>query len=243
MAELCRLVYRQEADEIGNKAIPPTRNNVLQQVGWNEQAFICTQHIQAMVVAHQSTTAIVFRGTDELRDWLTNINTLPTSWLAGGKVHQGFKKDFETIAQQLTPYITTGLYFTGHSLGGALAQLAASKWVDQAPVTYAFGSPRVGNSDFAEVLNATTYRVINYTDMVTELPPKEWGYAHAGTCYYLSKTGALWENPSDTALKEDREQWKDFMQHIANIGKWDTPIPPLHNHALINYVARLEQLL
>src|SRR5436190_515384 len=39
MAEFCRLVYRQGIDEIGSKADPITRRQILEKVGWREVAF------------------------------------------------------------------------------------------------------------------------------------------------------------------------------------------------------------
>nr|AVA09683.1 putative effector protein [Heterodera avenae] len=70
--------------------------------------------------------------------------------------------------------------FTGHSLGGALAALAAAKCVALGLRTsnmvklYTFGEPRVGNSAFAarfDQIVPNSFRVIFRKDIVPHLPP------------------------------------------------------------------------
>lgn len=64
------------------------------------------------------------------------------------------------------------VWFTGHSLGGALATLAILdfKLTNVASGSaYTFGSPRVGNPAFASGYNRyipTTYRMTNHHDIV-----------------------------------------------------------------------------
>lgn len=82
------------------------------------------------------------------------------------------------------------VYVTGHSLGGALATLAA---YDASATTftsgrvagltmYNFGSPRVGNGVFADAYDARvpdTWRVVNADDVVARVP-RAVGYRHVG---------------------------------------------------------------
>ncbi|HEY2084627.1 MAG TPA: lipase family protein, partial [Mycobacterium sp.] len=69
---------------------------------------------------------------------------------------------------------------TGHSLGAALAVLAAPDIAQNMPPNtieprlITFAGPRVGVSDFAEKFNAaieSCYRVVNFLDIVPLLPP------------------------------------------------------------------------
>lgn len=73
------------------------------------------------------------------------------------------------------------IYFTGHSLGGALATLAAHKamvYQSSFQVTglYTFGSPRTSQHDLTMAINRElgdrSYRVVNYIDVVPRLPPR-----------------------------------------------------------------------
>ena len=66
----------------------------------------------------------------------------------------------------------------GHSLGGGVATLcgvwAALMWPAADVRVVTFGSPKVGNSDFAQSVLATvgrTYRVVNELDEVRALIP------------------------------------------------------------------------
>ena len=87
------------------------------------------------------------------------------------------------------------IYSTGHSLGGALALIASaalggtSGLGDRIAAVYTFGAPRVGQSNFLEIIvKAPHYRVINSGDVVPLVPPN-WllGYVHTGTPVLLKK--------------------------------------------------------
>jgi hypothetical protein len=77
------------------------------------------------------------------------------------------------------------IYIAGHSLGGALAQIAAAGMGgDQVAACYTFGSPRVGNVYFDLWVKAPSYRVVNYADIVPQTP-LPIGYRHSGDARYL----------------------------------------------------------
>ncbi len=108
------------------------------------------------------------------------------------------------------------LFITGHSLGGALATIAAKKISHEGGIAacYTFGSPRVGNDEWIAHIKAPIYRLVNAADCVPMLPPdgvsitlfagiigflpyvgKQWkswlleklgGYIHAGNMRYLT---------------------------------------------------------
>ena len=77
---------------------------------------------------------------------------------------------------------TLGFYITGHSLGGALAQIAAAALDrDNLAACYTFGSPRVGTAGFDEQVKCPHYRVINNWDLIPGLPLAFFrGYRHNG---------------------------------------------------------------
>jgi predicted lipase len=81
------------------------------------------------------------------------------------------------------------LVITGHSLGGALASLAAFDLKQITGITskevYTFGSPRVGDSGFASAYQQrvnTTWRMTNHKDIVPHLPPKGFNFFHGMGC-------------------------------------------------------------
>lgn len=80
---------------------------------------------------------------------------------------------------------TIPIYITGHSLGGALAQIATAVFgSDQIAACYTFGSPRVGNSYFDLWVKPPSYRVMNYADIVPTVPFPII-YRHSGDPRYM----------------------------------------------------------
>lgn len=80
---------------------------------------------------------------------------------------------------------------TGHSLGAAVATLAAAYLRAAAAVAldlYTYGSPRVGNGAFADFITAQPgleVRVTHLDDPVPRLPPLLFGYRHTSPEYWL----------------------------------------------------------
>jgi len=77
-------------------------------------------------------------------------------------------------------YPSASFIITGHSLGGALATLAAfdlskSRVIDKSKMqVYNFGSPRVGNYEFSRAFadeGIPSYRIVNSRDPVSQAPP------------------------------------------------------------------------
>ena len=147
-----------------------------------------------------------FRGSENWQNWVQNAKyPLVFSSLFGtngGKVHKGFLASYLALRPQIQSYLQTlwtkywhyywlyhalspRMYVTGHSLGGAMATIAAldlrqSKINDL--VTYSFASPRVGNWQFTWFfltnLRGTNWRCYNSNDAIVNMPWCWMGYAH-----------------------------------------------------------------
>ena len=82
-----------------------------------------------------------------------------------------------TVQSLLKQYPNARILTTGHSLGGALALIAAVELRRQftAPVeVHSFGAPRIGNDHLAKHVNNKVediYRVVHNRDLVPHLPP------------------------------------------------------------------------
>jgi hypothetical protein len=133
-------------------------------------------------------TAVVLRGTATLGGWVTDLDARPVaSNYFKGRVHDGFLRAFEELSPWLMATIGTAdkLLVTGHSLGGALATLISqflTEHRDLAPV-YTFGSPRVGDSEFAASYRPEQWRVVGGLDIVPHVP--SYPFVHVGTEYHL----------------------------------------------------------
>jgi hypothetical protein len=191
LSELSRLIYRQDATEGVRVAPEASRHAILQTVGLVERRFFSRGTIQCALVetvdgAANGFAVLVFRGTGgHLANWLVNFDATLAPWPGGGHVHRGIKTAFlalwDTLRAELQ-CIRKPLFYTGHSLGGALATLAASLHRPQA--VYTFGTPRIGDVEFADTLDGMAlFNVFNPEDIVTDLPPSgRWSrFTHAGT--------------------------------------------------------------
>lgn len=155
---------------------------------------------------------VCFQGTNELNDWGNNLDSgfAGQGLFPNGRVHGGFYQAVEHLWPQLeraTAHPTgTALWFTGHSLGGAMAMLAAARTPGPVAGLYTFGQPRVGDSSFAEALNAKlggrAFRYRNANDPVPRTPPPP-RYFDAGNAFVLSDEGLLEmaENLVETAAR------------------------------------------
>lgn len=119
----------------------------------------------------------VFRGTDEITDWITNARVLPWYVKGLGWCHSGFVKTADDICEKaLALVLREGvnwkeLQFTGHSLGGAIAQLVAAMFVKQDLIIHecvAFAPPCVGRVKPLSLIPNTAYRFGN--DIVPMVP-------------------------------------------------------------------------
>lgn len=204
--------------------------------GSGSQAFGAMRPSDGLVV-------VAFRGTqpDELADLANDLNALTTPWPeAAGRVHVGFAGAARTLLPRIGHWLDgdakprTGLLLTGHSLGAALATLAASVWRDSALVT--LGSPRVGDAAFAAALrNSQRIRLVNCCDLVTDLPPSLGGYTHVSPATYLTSSGERVERPDAAMVEDDRMRARTayFGEHAGKPGA--VLLRDLADHAPVNY--------
>lgn len=125
-------------------------------------------------------------------------------------IHAGFMTSWRNtrctivphVEQALSDYPDYELVLVGHSLGGAVAAIAALEFQARGwtPQVTTFGEPRVGNKPFNDYFderfnltgnnreNSSYRRVTHANDPVPLLPLEEWGYhMHAGEIY-ISKS-------------------------------------------------------
>lgn len=140
---------------------------------------------------------VSFRGSTDIANWIINLSTTRTSYPLCDKcsVHVGFNAGYNMVKGQVQTVVTnllrlhTGakIYVSGHSLGGAIAVLAAADLQDLTGglVTqlYTVGQPRVGNDVLAQFLTSfipNTFRIVNYGDQVPHVPQSVLGFKHSG---------------------------------------------------------------
>jgi triacylglycerol lipase len=250
-AEVARLAYCRQAS---NFAFDQDKiRRVLGDVGFAEFQFFESKKDPTGQGTHaflalkrdanknQQLAIVAFRGTD--KDDPTDIgddaDAILVPWENAGNVHQGFAKALGEVRTGLDAalrFLKCKVLFTGHSLGAALATLLAS--TQNPNLLCTFGSPRVGDSEFAAVLvGVENRRFVDCCDVVPRLPPQLLGYEHVGDPYYIDSNRHITFNPSDGFMLEDKVRAEEsylarYAWKIGNVGVRD-----LADHAPINYVS------
>lgn len=138
---------------------------------------------QAILAETEQFYVLSFRGTEatSVKDIKSDVNAVLTKCETTGFVHSGFKKAFDYVVDDISNELSKlennnkPLLITGHSLGGAIATIAAKrlKFKNGIAACYTFGAPRVGDSDWISEIKTPLHRIVNAADCVTMLPPNE----------------------------------------------------------------------
>jgi triacylglycerol lipase len=163
--------------------------------------------IECFVAADEEckTVVISFRGTESFSE-ATISSTSNKSKFHGILSHDGYVKAYGVIKDSLLAVLNncvssdTVIYFTGHSLGGSLAQVAALdlKEIYSIGGIYTFGQPKVFKSD-PHISN--NWYIVHKNDPVPELNP---AFKHFGRCGQLG-TRSL--EPTGIAFIDAGKYW------------------------------------
>jgi hypothetical protein len=150
--------------------------------------------IDAALIGQTASEIIVaFRGTlpptpdspdkrQVLLDWLSDFDAIPVHGdNLPGLVHQGFLDALNALWPDVADEVRSGkpIYFTGHSKGGALANLAAARWTAEnvgktPPFVTTFAAAKPGDADFQVAYDELVPHSLRYEyqdDIVPHLPP------------------------------------------------------------------------
>lgn len=200
---------------------------------------------QAFLARADDFAVIAFRGTDSFLDWKTNFmsETVRVDTRLGYvEIHKGFKKAYDRIGAQLLEDVNyhvpnhKGLYLTGHSLGGALAQIASTQLErDNLAACYTFGAPRVGDLSFDRLVVCPHYRLVNGWDLVTTMPPPLFTpYRHTGDPRLLTTLGK-------PIMRRDRSPFVKIFHTIAGLISFLFGNPRLlDDHRLEAYIDKIK---
>jgi triacylglycerol lipase len=239
------------------------RNSPLSDQGFHLDWLGTPDNNRGMILASDTALVVVFRGTRlqvhsvldaaevvliHQDDFLIDGSFLFKPAHTGGRVHAGFLSAFNEIRDGFDAIVAARqpgqrLWLTGHSLGGALATLAAAH-VGPAALhgLYTYGAPRVGDSAFAAVLPQRSYhRFVHRDDWVVNVPPTVLGYVHGGTPQFVSGSqprGLRGEWAS--GLKAFRDTLLSTARNLRfNTGDLPFQIGGLADHSPIYYATLL----
>ncbi|WP_437879744.1 lipase family protein [Pseudomonas sp. LRF_L74] len=187
------------------------------------------------VGGRQGEMLLAFRGTDSGADVLTDLNAGlqrgPSTW----PVHAGFNETFNSLRGELDSFMRgrnpSTVHCVGHSLGGALATLAADHLSELGVAgikLYTFGSPRVGVAGFSRHLSQklgskNIYRVFHSADPVSMVPIFPFQHVPVdGNICMIPWKGAL--------ISGNAHRMTQYLPAIGNTswaGLYRNPEPPL----------------
>jgi hypothetical protein len=265
LAQACALAYLDEpaaqprfADQLGLKA-----------------TLISVDNTQAYVAENDGAVVVAFRGSqapttlDGLKDWLlTNADNylvipegrIGTDFAAAGvgaRFHRGFMEALHEIWEPLVTAVTkavqTGdrpLWITGHSLGGALALLAAWRLQRNFITVHevvTFGAPMIGNlaaaQAFEQEFAGKIFRYVSLEDPVPLLPSMSLvanAYAHCPTEISLAAAQAV--ASAVDALQQATASIADRIVEATHIDfLWSVVLSRVSAHFIEHYEERVQE--
>jgi triacylglycerol lipase len=217
---------------------PKVAKNKFAALNYDIVKFFDVNGAQAYLLKSSSDYVLSFRGTEvsQPSDVLADLKVRKVPEESGGMVHRGFKKETDKLWGSIIETIKDidKIYVTGHSLGAAMATIAASRIPSKVIALVTFGSPRVGNRAFVNSLSVDHYRVQNNCDTVTKVPFLFLNFRHHGTHKYMNFYGEFRDLTSWQMIKDMlRSRLKARMKRQRFIGVFD--------HMMAHYIAKLEK--
>lgn len=249
-----------------------------------EAQLISIDNTQAYVAQNTESIVVAFRGSEEpnnldgFKDWLLtnarNFLVLPegrigTDFAAAGvgaRFHRGFMSALAEVwdplhatVEQAMKVKTRPLWVTGHSLGGAIALLAAWRFHQKFIHVHricTFGAPMIGNNAAAEAYHREfpnkIIRYVDSCDMVPRLPTISLlsnAYDHVQREIILgsdlptegSSASLLLAQNDKASVDVTTLADADLDEETAN-GLWGDLHHGISSHLMGNYIARIEAL-
>lgn len=229
------------------------------------KCFSGSSSTQCFVSSTNDWIILAFRGTQvddfwsSVIDWSVDARILPVPDSHGDLVHAGFLGAIREVWADVVAYIAglqstnaRPLWVTGHSLGAALATIAANLLCADHPDRlglrglYTYGSPPVGDRRFGHRITVPTWRFRNNTDIVTHLP-LGLVFRHVGRLQFIDNGGFLHRDVAaaqELLLQLGAAHLSSSEAHslvgLLQLSGLSMPVPGfLADHAPINYAIRV----
>lgn len=226
---------------------------------------------QAFMFRTNTFMVLAFRGTQEINDWNTNLNTelrkftirkkgKTTFSSYKGKVHKGFFLGWADIEKPVLERLEfwrnhnngrplPPLLITGHSLGGALATMATASLLEngfKVAGLYTFGQPRVGDRTFIQQLEdhplLKVYRFVNNNDVVPHVPPP---FSLRNPTRLYSHLGAVQYFNSKGFLVANYKAIYRVFDGLVGLAKslFESGFDLISDHSMSYYISNLDKVL
>jgi hypothetical protein len=177
------------------------------------------------VPASAPFVVVAFRGTvpSDISDWIEDLSASTfaafDSRYPNVQVHSGFWGAYQDmkpgmmqgLKQAISDSGATTILYAGHSLGAAMAELAAidlkiNDYPNMLHGSYTAGTPRVGNQAFADLFAQqidVSFRLIHNRDIVPHLPPLIMGFRHGLEEIFYTEDFSSYQKCTGTPYGED----------------------------------------
>jgi predicted lipase len=234
LAQLAKLAYTKVPGTLSDK-LKSTFPKVTHLYNNPAQGFVC---------ANDTDIVVVFRGTDQPTDWISNVRYKQIAGY-GGYVHEGFAEQLRGLESRMLSAVKKyhdnkqTIWVSGHSLGGALATLAAKKLgtINNKPyMLNTFGGPRVLNPAAAKAFKQTMYRFVNDQDLVPHIPSRGLinRYEHVGRRVHFTKAGKI---------STDKQSWlkaAEALSRVSTRGVGRVAKNAISDHAMSQYLRKIK---
>jgi hypothetical protein len=208
------------------------------------------QQVFIYLFASTRTVWLVFRGTQSLTDVLHDLDfrLIGVDNLHSPRIraHAGFVTKWNSVRDGVFGVLDSHkdqfdyMITTGHSLGGALATLAAPFLVEHFPEKLveciSFGSPRVGNDNFvawySHLVDIST-RIVNQKDPFVQMPI-EPEFHHVHDAYTIASNGNRWRLADSPAAHR-------FIDALADLD-WNGMLGSHHQNEYVDRIKREKSL-
>ncbi len=180
---------------------PEQFDKAARRLGFQNTKYFDRDGSQAYWLTNEHDSVIACRGTEanEWNDIKADLHAVFSLAETVGHVHTGFKKEVDDLWPMIEKAIVNDrkdLWFTGHSLGGAMASICAGRCLlshiqNEPKEIYTYGSPRIGNKRYVNYSKTPHIRWVNNNDLVPTVPPAWFGYRHTGEEHYITHKGEV----------------------------------------------------
>ncbi|KAI4157306.1 MAG: hypothetical protein LQ342_008395 [Letrouitia transgressa] len=172
----------------------------------------------------KSLIILSFRGSHSLPNWRTNIRFIPVNTpniCPTCSVSRGFYESWteartsvlDALKRTQASYPSYKLVVTGHSLGGAVASIAAAEIrnLGTNASLYTYGQPRIGEEEVNQFITnqnkGGNYRVTHTNDIVPKLPGQDipffpFHFKHISPEYFITSDNGVEVKKEDIKVCE-----------------------------------------